>query len=141
MFVLGASFWARYLEVARLELLALTTLETNDPATRARLEAKGDTALAIQLVARLKPDELHCLAAAHISLTFEHVVERAPASELDGLLEICEHRPAAALSIAAAHLQSVALSGTQWYSVVISGTSAHSVAIREPQPVPPLTTQ
>ena len=58
MFVLGASFWARYLEVARLELLALTTLETNDPATRARLEAKGDTALAIQLVARLKPDEL-----------------------------------------------------------------------------------
>ena len=119
----------------------MTILEANDPATRARLVAKGDTALAIQLVARLKPDELHCLATAHITLTFDHVVERAPASELEGLIEMFEHRPAAALSIAAAHLQSVALSGTQWHSVVISGTSAHSVAIREPQPVPPLTTQ
>jgi hypothetical protein len=97
----------------------LTILEANDPATRARLVAKSDTALAIELVASLKPHQLHCLAAAHITLTFDHVVERAPASELEGLIEMFEHRPAAALSIAAAHLQSVAISGTQSQSVAL----------------------
>lgn len=105
----------------------MTILEANDPATRARLVAKSDTALAIELVASLKPHQLHCLAAAHITLTFDHVVERAPASELEGLIEIFEHRPAAALSIAAAHLN-------QWQSVALSRNQWHfgSVAIREP---------
>jgi pimeloyl-ACP methyl ester carboxylesterase len=54
----------------------LTILEANDPATRARLVAKSDTALAIELVARLKEfnpiDNLAGLAANKVPMFAVH---------------------------------------------------------------------
>mmetsp|Transcript_45170 Transcript_45170/g.144693 ORF Transcript_45170/g.144693 Transcript_45170/m.144693 type:complete len:333 (+) Transcript_45170:524-1522(+) len=83
------------LQVGRLQFLAVAASESDEPAPVARLEAQRDAHLAVELRGRLEADEADDLTSPQGALRLA-AARGAGVRQLDGALQIWEHRPAAA---------------------------------------------